>query len=118
MLYDGDCGFCQYWIERWQNLTKGTVHYLPYQQALGRYPQITKEECQEAVQLVLPNGTVYTGAHAILHALERTRKCHRVLWLYERLPLFGRVTEMIYQWVAHHRHGLSKLFRRPPTCSL
>ena len=41
MLYDGDCGFCKHWIEKWEKITGDYVRYKPYQNALADYPQLT-----------------------------------------------------------------------------
>jgi len=31
LVFDGDCGFCRFWIERWRGATGGKVDYEPYQ---------------------------------------------------------------------------------------
>ena len=31
LVYDGECGFCRRWIERWRVVTGDRVVYLPYQ---------------------------------------------------------------------------------------
>lgn len=107
MLYDGDCGFCLRWIKRWERKSRGAVLYEPYQQALGRFPQLTREACEESVQLVLPSGRILSGAHAVLHALVLGSSKSTFLWMYERVPGFARLSETVYQWIAHHRKSLS-----------
>ncbi|OGQ34564.1 MAG: hypothetical protein A3F16_03600 [Deltaproteobacteria bacterium RIFCSPHIGHO2_12_FULL_43_9] len=107
MLYDGDCGFCQKWIKKWDKITIGKVVYLPYQEHLGSYPQITKKACQEAVQLIMPDKTVYSGAHAALKALSLAGKYKILLWKYEHIPLFGPFCEFVYRQIARHRTNLS-----------
>lgn len=110
MLYDGDCGFCQYWIERWRRLTKDAIIYEPYQEALTRFPQVTEEECREAVQLITKDGAVFSGAHAVFEALRIAGRFRALHWLYDHSPFFGRFSEFLYQWVSHHRFVLSKFF--------
>lgn len=112
MLYDGDCGFCQYWIGRWQEKIGDKVVFLPYQGANADFPQVTEEECRAAVQLIMPDGSITSGAHAIFKALDIARRRRYLHWLYEHMPFFGRVSEFIYQWVAHHRIFFSKFFGR------
>lgn len=112
MLYDGDCGFCERSIERWKKITGASILYFPYQEALPRFPKVTPADCKEAVQLVLSNGSVVSGAHAVFKALDLAGRFRVFHFLYERLPLFGRVSEVVYQWVAHRRMLFSKLFYR------
>ncbi|MBI4132569.1 MAG: DUF393 domain-containing protein [Candidatus Sungbacteria bacterium] len=110
MLYDGDCGFCAHFVQKWRRKTGESISYQPYQAAAGRFPQVNEAQCREAVQLILPGGKVFSGAHAVFKAMDLAgvnRLLHR---LYDHLPLFGRFSEFFYQWVAHHRFLLSRLF--------
>lgn len=116
MLYDGDCGFCKQWIERWRKVTKDTVRYVPYQEAVSDYPQLTREDCERAVQLILPDGRAYSGVHAAFHAFAIASRYRWLLWFYEYVPAFDWVAEAIYQWIARHRASLSKISQRGPTC--
>jgi len=109
MLYDGDCAFCLHWVLRWEKKIGQDVDFAPYQKALKAFPQISEEACREAVQLILPDGSVISGAHAIFKAMSLAGGSSRLLhWLYHYMPLFGRLSEIGYQWVAHHRLLLSK----------
>ena len=108
MLYDGECGFCKKWIQKWDKITKGSVIYLPYQKHINSYPQITEKACQEAVQLIMPDKKVYSGAHAALKTLSLVGKCKILLWKYEHIPLFGPLCELAYRFIAKHRQNLSK----------
>lgn len=110
MLYDGDCGFCAHYVEKWKKKTGNTIIYEPYQQSLSKFPQLTEKECKEAIQLILPEGKVFSGAHAIFKALDFAGKSGMLHWFYDYMPLFGRISEFIYQWIAHHRLFISRLF--------
>lgn len=109
MLFDGDCGFCRRWIRRWQALTGPLVRYAPYQEALAAYPQVTRRQCEEAVRLILPDGSVLSGAHAVFKALALAGRYAWLLRLYEKAPLFAPAAERCYQLVAHHRVFFSRL---------
>lgn len=113
MIFDGDCGFCRRWIARWQGLTGEAVDYIPFQDAsvAARFPEIPREEFEQAVQLVLPNGAVYAGASAVLHALAAARRERWLLWLYLRLPVFTFFADLLYAEVAAHREFLSRVDR-------
>jgi len=62
LIYDGRCGFCKIWIDYWRKLTGDRVEYAASQDVGEQYPQITKKEFSEAVQLVRPDGSVAGGA--------------------------------------------------------
>jgi len=108
MLFDGDCGFCRRWVRRWHCVTGECVRYLSCQEAVSQYPQVTAQQCVEAVQLVLPEGTVFSGAHAVLKALELSGRYRSLLRMYEKLPLCAALAEWLYQLVARNRMLFSK----------
>jgi len=108
MLFDGECGFCRGWIKKWNRITGELVSYEPYQEALPRFSEVTRKQCEEAVQLIMPGGKVYSGAHAVFKTLALSGKHPLPLRLYEKLPLFGRVSELFYQLVARHRIFFSR----------
>ena len=118
MLYDGDCGFCQRSIKKWQKITGDVILYAPYQERLKNFPQVTRKQCRQAVQLILPDGQVHSGAHAVFIATAFARKYTWLLWLYEQMPFFGRIFEIFYQLVAEHRFLLSKLYRSSKKCAI
>jgi len=64
LLYDGECGICQEWVDYWQQLTGDKVNYSPYQQAVDDYPDIAVEDLETAIYLIEPDGTVCKGARA------------------------------------------------------
>ncbi len=111
MLYDGDCAFCRHWIKRWRGMTGDRIQYEPYQHVLARFPQLTEDQCREAVKLILPGAPVLSGAHAALKALALGGRHQRLLSLYERIGWFGRVCEWCYQRVAANRSFFSRYYR-------
>ena len=103
MVYDGDCDFCCFWIDYWKSLTGERVEYAPFQEAASRFPQLPLVKFQTSVQLILPNGRILSGAHAVLQSLA-SAPCHGwMLWLYERIPGVAPVSEWCYRLVAAHR---------------
>ena len=42
LLYDGECGFCSLWIERWRATTGDRVDYVTWQEAAPRFPEISE----------------------------------------------------------------------------
>ena len=48
LAYDGDCGFCAYWVRYWQRLTGERVRYAPYQEIAAGHPEVPEEEFARA----------------------------------------------------------------------
>ena len=109
LLYDGDCGFCRFWVARWSIVTRGAVDFAPAQQEAGRFPQITPEAAARAVQLVTPQGEVFSGAEAVFRVLAFAPEERWKLGLYRHLPGFRPLSEWVYARIAGHRPFFSKL---------
>jgi predicted DCC family thiol-disulfide oxidoreductase YuxK len=111
LLYDGDCGFCRFWVARWRAATGGAVDFAPAQAEAARFSQITKEAWTRSVQLITPEGAVYAGAEAVFRTLAYAPGRGWALALYEHLPGARPVTEAAYRLVAAHRNFSSALTR-------
>ncbi len=103
LIFDGKCSFCRAWIDYWQHLTRDRVAYAPYQEVGDRFPDIARREFAAAVQLALPDGKVFSGAHAVfrLLALVPGKSCW--LWAYERVPGVAPIADGAYRFIAKHR---------------
>lgn len=91
LIYDGKCGFCKIWIDYWRKLTGDRVDYAPSQEVGDRFPQISKREFSQAVQLVRPDGTIVSGARAVFETLG-----------HKKVP-FAPLMEWGYRVIASHR---------------
>lgn len=107
LVYDNDCDFCRYRIARWRHLTGNRIDYAPYQEVASQFPEIPLSEFQRSVQLIFENGTVFSGAAALFHALNNGL----LVWCYHHLPGFARVSEGVYTFIAEHRPFFSTLTR-------
>lgn len=107
LVYDNDCDFCRYWIAQWQHVTGNGVDYAPYQEVASQFPEIPISAFESSVQLVLVNGTVLSGAEAVLRALNSGL----LLWCYYHLPGFAKVSETVYRLIAEHRPFFSAMTR-------
>ena len=110
LLYDGDCGFCWRMVVRSKKITGAAVDYLPYQTALEKFPKVTKSQCAAAAQLIMPDGTVFSAAHAVFKTLSLSGGWPKPLWLYKNSVLFRTLSEFSYRLVAKHRPLFSRLF--------
>jgi predicted DCC family thiol-disulfide oxidoreductase YuxK/uncharacterized membrane protein YphA (DoxX/SURF4 family) len=111
MLFDGECQFCRRWVARWKNSTGDAVDYLPLQDAeIGRrFSEISRDELETAVHLILPDGRVFLGAGAVFRALAAAGEHRWLLWLYRKLSPFADLAELVYEEVSTHRMFLSQL---------
>jgi len=107
LVYDNACDFCRYWIAQWQHITGERIDYAPYQEVASQFPEIPLSVYESSVQLILEDGTVFSGAEAVFCALDNRVLC----WCYDRLPGFARVSEGVYRLVAQHRPVFSALTR-------
>jgi predicted DCC family thiol-disulfide oxidoreductase YuxK len=106
LIYDGDCGFCIYWVRYWQRLTGDRVAYAPYQEVAAQYPEIPVAAFQRAVQYVAPDGKIASGAEAALLTLSHAGGKGFWLALYRNVPGFAAIAEAMYAFVASHRAAL------------
>jgi len=111
LVYDGDCGFCVFWIKRWKKITKDRVVYAPFQETAGHFSQISPEDFKKAIKLILPNDKVLSGAHAVLRALATVPEKRWMLWAYRKIPGVAIFAELLYILVAGNRGLFSFLTR-------
>ena len=112
LIYDGDCGFCRYVVERWRHRTGTSVDYAPFQEVAARFPDIPAEAWEQSVQLVLPTGERYEGAEAVFRTLALAPRRGWCLALYRRVPGFAPVAERVYALVSRNRHRISPWLSR------
>jgi predicted DCC family thiol-disulfide oxidoreductase YuxK len=106
LIYDGDCGFCKYWVRYWQRLTGDRVAYAPYQEVAAQFPEIPEAAFQRAVYYIAPDGEIASGAEAALLTLSHASGKGFWLTLYRHVPGFAAVAEAMYAFVASHRAAL------------
>lgn len=113
MVYDGECRFCCRWVARWRRATGGFVDYLPFQDESipARFPEIPRARFEEAVRLILPDGSVSHGAEAVFRSLAAAGRERWMLALYARFHTLADLAELAYEEVAEHRSFLSRMDR-------
>ena len=113
LVYDGECPFCRASVEWFQERAlPGTIEFLSSQseQRRARFPWLTDEQCNAAMQLVLPDRRTLSGGHALPQLFERLRGWRHIAWLMRLLTTL-RLTGPIYRWIARHRHLVSPAVR-------
>ncbi|HEY1663136.1 MAG TPA: lipase maturation factor family protein [Verrucomicrobiae bacterium] len=113
MVFDGDCNFCAMWINRWRQITGEAVDYAKSQEPeiATRFPEIPQEAFITSVQLIEPEGEVFSGAEAVFRALAKNPRWKWPLHLYETTPTLAALTERAYKFVAGHRTAFSRITR-------
>jgi predicted DCC family thiol-disulfide oxidoreductase YuxK len=113
MIYDGDCNFCKFWIARWRETTGDRVEYIESQdpRVAGQFPELPRERFETSVQLIEPDGRVYSGAEAVFRALKYGALGSLPSSFYYHMPGARPVTEWCYAFVAQHREFFSTLTR-------
>jgi lipase maturation factor 1 len=103
LLFDGDCDFCRSWVTRWKEIAGDAVQYRAYQNAVREFPQVSLHDCQNAVQLVMPDGKVYSAARAVFEMYAAANKRKWILWIYKYIPGFAWTSEYTYRYIAKRR---------------
>jgi predicted DCC family thiol-disulfide oxidoreductase YuxK len=109
LVYDGDCGICRYWVDYWQGLTGERVIYRPYREAAVDFPAIPLEAFQHAIQLIEPDGKIYSGAAATYRVLRHVPGRAAWWWLYAHVPGFAVASERSYAFIARRRGLLNRV---------
>lgn len=110
MIYDGDCGFCQRWILKWQKITRDKIQYAPYQffvtnkdGKIKEFPNISINDCKKAIQFVLLGGAHCEAAEAVFQAFHFSGRQKVWLWLYKYFPGFKFLSEGVYKFISSNR---------------
>jgi lipase maturation factor 1 len=111
VIYDGRCGFCLLWIARWRQRTGEGVDFEPSEAVRDRFPEIPEEALAEAVQLILPDGQVFSGAEAVARMLGLGSGSAFWLWIYRHIPGAAPAAELAYRAVASHRPAATAVTR-------
>jgi len=109
LVWDGQCGFCHYWVLRWRQMTGDLIRYEPYQEVSDRFPDIPTVRFREAAQLIEPNGAVYSGAGAAYRTFTYGTPWAFLDEWYQYDPVFKWISDQIYQWIADHRPFMFRL---------
>jgi len=104
ILYDGHCRLCVGGAKSLRKLLppeKATLVSFREPDVLERFPQLTLERCEKAMQLVRPDGRSFEGAEAIVQGL-RHRWWGKPAFLYY-VPGLRQLTDGLYSLIARYR---------------
>ncbi|MGB7395873.1 MAG: DCC1-like thiol-disulfide oxidoreductase family protein [Pricia sp.] len=110
LIWDGECGFCKYWITYLKQRTKDNIVFETYQEAASRFPDIPLKEFKKASRLIELDGHVYGGPDSLYrglkHSDEKTFPWHR--W-YQEYFWFTRLNDWSYNYIAKNRPFMFKV---------
>ena len=109
VIYDGSCNLCAgnlKWLKRLDWL--GKFDSLPYQsdEVYQRFPKLTRSDCEKAMQVVLPDGYIYSGADAFRKIFLRM-PLMMVIGILMAVPPMPWVLRKLYRIFAPYRYHLS-----------
>ena len=111
MLYDADCGFCKWSLDKllaWDRRRRLRPVAIQSPEGDQLLAGMTEDERLASWHLVLPSGEVRSGG-AAAEPLARLLPGGRPLAAV--FAAFPRATERAYRWVADHRSALARLVR-------
>ena len=112
MLFDSDCGFCQWSADKLKKFDKkNRFEFIPYQnfseeelKAWG----LSSEKCHGALQLVTPQRKIYSGAFAFNYFGFHYFPSNILVSLLYLIPIFLIAEILTYRWIAKNRYRVSQ----------
>lgn len=108
LVWDGNCGFCKFWIIRWKRLSGDKIQFKPYQEAIHDFKDIDERFFKEAARLVDVDGKLYDGPAAAYKSLSIAGKFPYLLSWYEGSSFFRKLSDFGYQTIADNRNFAMK----------
>lgn len=109
MVYDGQCGFCKYWIIKWKKISGNQINYQAYQRVHEQFKDIEVSHFREAVRLIDTNGEIYNGPDAAFRTFYLKGRFGFLHRWYSKSQIVRKAFNRIYQWIADHRNFLFKV---------
>ncbi|MFO7977662.1 MAG: DCC1-like thiol-disulfide oxidoreductase family protein [Bacteroidales bacterium] len=109
MAWDGNCGFCHYWIIRWKTFTGDNVEYKPYSQAAPQFPDIDLKYFRQAVRFIDVDGKIYTGPAAAYRSFQYGKRWKWLMPLYEKCKPVEVVSDQCYSFISKRRPFMYKV---------
>ena len=111
LLYDGECGFCSRSVRLLERIARRPFNKRPSREVLATLPVEVALTVSGQMLWLAPDGTIWGGSQALLHALRATGWSWIALVLGN--PLIRPFTRAGYRIVARLRHKFGA-----PVCAL
>jgi predicted DCC family thiol-disulfide oxidoreductase YuxK len=118
VLYDGECGLCTRWIQKWQKpLTRRGFAIKDLQSASAEGLLTTPQEnLLDDIRVLTVHGKIISGADAYLF-LSRHIWWTWPFYFVFRLPGFRWLLERAYRWINQNRYRFSRSCPLPQQAS-
>jgi len=119
MAWDGNCGFCKYWVIKWKMMTGDNITYKPFQEVYQDFPDVELKYFRQAIRFIDTDGKIYTGPAAVFQAMHSYGKKWRwVMPVYRNFWPFRFAADHFYAFVSRNRvrmyNIVVRLFGRNP----
>ncbi|MGB3775433.1 MAG: DCC1-like thiol-disulfide oxidoreductase family protein [Leeuwenhoekiella sp.] len=110
LIWDGNCGFCKYWVTRWQHIAGDQISFRTFQDAASSFKDIPLKEFKKASRLIEPSGSIYSGPDSAyrLYDYSSNHDYPYHNW-YAKKVLFMKLSDHGYNWIAKHRPFMFRL---------
>lgn len=115
LVYDGDCGICTKCVGFVERHLSQDIDIVAFQHADLDALGLSAAECEQAVQWVIPDGTVSSAHIAVGDLLKASGWQWYPLAFLAQIPPFSWVASAAYKWIAANRHRLPG---GTPACSM
>lgn len=114
LVWDGECGFCKYWILYLKNKTGNNLDFETFQKVSENFSDIPLKEFKKASRLIEMDGFVFSGPDSLYRSLEYFEKPqpHWHRW-YKNYKWFRFGSDHAYNFIAKHRSlmfSITKVF--------
>jgi len=109
LIYDGKCTVCSRQVQNLEGLIGDRFEKESFRtdKFFERHPEISKEACELAIQLLLPTGRIYSGAEAVARVVALRKIFLPAMWLYY-VPGLRSLWDAFYRFIAKNRYWISK----------
>ncbi len=109
MVWDGNCGFCHYWVLRWKLFTGDKVVYKPYADVAHNFPDIELRFFKQAVRFIDVDGKIFTGPAAAFRSFQYGDRYKWLMPLYAGFKPAEFVADHIYRLISKNRTFMYKV---------
>src|SRR5437868_3442866 len=110
LIYDGQCHFCIQQMERLKRMDReNRLEYIPRQDpdADQRFPVLQRIDFNSGMRLIMPDGSLYSGADAFYQIAQILPQTRAIAWMYN-IPGVKQIARGVYAWIAKNRQRLGK----------
>lgn len=112
VVFDGACGFCKLWVERWRARVGDRLDFAPFQEVADQFPEIPLQDFERSVQLIEPDGRRLQRSTAVLRIVRAGGgSAGWFAAVTAGIPGFATAGDAVYRLVAGNRPFFSALTR-------